>query len=143
MLHILVTALTDVLVSLPSEPPYPAIAPPPDVRQAVPKQAAPTQATAAGASHAPDAGRSKHQGTNRRTPSVTELQAESRHLLQQQAALLNEPKHTAIRQARQKLPAFSKRTDLLAQLSQHSVVVISGATGTTCCESLRMTSAIA
>ncbi len=132
MLHIIVAALADMLEALPVEPPYPTIAPPPGARQATAESARTLSAIAPAVSYAGDASQHRQRGGNRRLPSVREQQAESKQLQQQQEALLVQPAHASMRQTRQKLPAFSKRKDLLTKLSQHSVIVISGATGMTC-----------
>ncbi len=132
MLHIIVAALADMLEALPVEPPYPTIAPPPGARQATADSTHLVSAIAPAVSHTGDASQRRQRSGNRRFPSVRERQAESRQLQQQQEALLVQAAHASMRQARQKLPAFSKRKDLLTKLSQHCVVVISGATGMTC-----------
>ncbi len=132
MLHIIVAALAEMLEALPVEPPYPTIAPPPGARQATADSAKQLSAMAPAVSHTSDASQHRQRGGNRRLPSVREQQAESKQLQQQQEALLVQPAHASMRQARQKLPAFSKRKDLLTKLTQHSVIVISGATGMTC-----------
>ncbi len=129
MLHILVGAMTDMLETLPSEPPYPTIAPPPGARQPASELGNAVPAAVPASSYSGDASTRKQRSSHRRVPTVKEQQAENRQLLQQQEALSAEPKHTAMRQTRQRLPAFSKRKDLMIQLSQHSVIVISGATG--------------
>lgn len=137
MLHIIVAALADMLEALPVEPPYPTIGPPPGARQATSDSAKQIPAIAPAVIHAGDASQHRQRGGNRRLPNVREQQIESRQLQQQQEALLAQPAHASMRQARQKLPAFSKRKDLLTKLSQHSVIVISGATGMTCSDSHR------
>lgn len=132
MLHIIVAALPDLLKALPAEPPYPTIAPPPGARQTTADSAKQVPATAPAVSHTGDAGQGGPRRGNRRLPSPREQQAQSRQLQQQQEALLVQPAHASMQQARHKLPAFTKRKDLLTKLSQHSVIVISGATGMTC-----------
>lgn len=137
MLHLLVTAMNDALEDLPSDPPFPAIRPPPVQRQA-PPPATPAQAAADGAMP------SSNVITGRRaarhwTPTAHEQQQESVHLLRQQEALCSDKNHAKMQAARQKLPAASKRQELLAQLSQHSVVVISGATGNAQCHRCSLT----
>lgn len=132
MLHMIVAALADMLEDLPVEPPYPTIAPPPGARQATADSASLVSAIAPAVSHVGDAIQRSQRSGNRRVPSVRAQQAESKQLQQQQEALLVQAAHASMRQARQKLPAFTKRKDLLTKLSQHSVIVISGATGMTC-----------
>ncbi|KAA6421632.1 MAG: putative ATP-dependent RNA helicase DHX57 [Trebouxia sp. A1-2] len=129
MLHMIVAALADMLEDLPVEPPYPTIAPPPGARQATADSASLVSAIAPAVSHVGDAIQRSQRSGNRRVPSVRAQQAESKQLQQQQEALLVQAAHASMRQARQKLPAFTKHKDLLTKLSQHSVIVISGATG--------------
>lgn len=135
MLHIIVTALADMLQTLPLEPPYPHIAPPPKARQVIAEPAVPGLVNTPAVSHIRDGGQHKQRSSRRHVPTAKEQQAESRLLRQHQNTFLGEPKHAPMREARQKLPAFSKRKDLLTKLSQHSVLVISGATGIACCSS--------
>lgn len=129
MLHILVTAMNDALEDLPSDPPFPAIRAPPVQRQ-IPPQATLIQASADGAMPSSNASITGRRAPRHWTPSAQEQQQESMQLLRQQEALCSDKNHAKMQGVRQKLPAFSKRQELLAQLSQHSVVVISGATGT-------------
>lgn len=126
MLHILVTAMNDALEDLPSDPPFPAIRPPPAPRQALPP---PPQASADKAVLSSNASMTGQRAPKHWSPSAHEQQQESMQLLRQQEALHSEKTHAKTQTARQKLPAFSKRQELLSQLSQNSVVVISGATG--------------
>lgn len=133
MLHILVTAMNDMLEELPSDPPFPAIRPPPAPRQILPQATPASQAAAAGAMPSSDASPANRRTARQWTPSAQEQQQESMQLRRQQEALCSDPKHAKMQAARQKLPAFSRRQELLAQLRQHSVTVISGATGVIWC----------
>ena len=130
MLHILITAISDLLAALPTDPPYPTIAPPPGARQPSLASASAVQAAAASTHLSTDAKIGNQQAYMRHKPSAKEQQDESMHLRHQQEALSIDTKHAKMQATRRKLPAFSKRKELLSQLSQHSVVVISGATGT-------------
>ena len=135
MLHILISAMSDLLDSLPSEPPLPPLDPPPQnssssngspstANTTVNSQVTPTAKS--------DDGASSHKPPSfaKEMPSAKQQHAESRRLLQQAEAWQTNPKQAAVQQARQKLPAFAQRQQVLAKLKQHSVVVISGATGT-------------
>lgn len=133
MLHILVTAMNDMLQELPSDPPFPAIRPPPAPKQS-PSQATPVGPAAAdGAMLSSNASTANKRASWQWTPNAQEQQQESMQLQRQQEALCSDPRHAKMQAARQKLPAFSKRQELHAQLKQKSVVVISGATGVDCC----------
>ena len=133
MLHILVTAIDDMLEDLPPEPPYPAIRPPPNARQALPSPTLAVQAAAtAGNELAIDTKTGGNKSQTYRQPSLEQQRQESLRLLRQQEGLADDVQHARMQVARQKLPAFNKRKELMTQLSQHSVVVISGATGTVC-----------
>lgn len=133
MLHILVTAMSDMLQELPSEPPFPAIRPPPAPRQTLSQATPAPQAAADGGMPPRNASTANRRASRQWKPSAQEQQQESMQLQRQQEALCSDPKHAKMQAARQKLPASSKRQELLAQLKQKSVVVISGATGVDCC----------
>ena len=133
MLHILVAAFTDLRQALPAEPPLPIIPPASGVSPANPASATSLALAASQITRTADAVGGRTRGGHRRVPSVQEQQAESRHLLRQQETLLGEARHAGMRDTREKLPAFSKRRELLMQLSQRSVMVISGATGALGC----------
>ena len=140
MLHILVTAINDMLQDLPPEPPHPANRPPPKSRQALPHTTPADQAAALDSNElaaATKAGRNKAQ--TRHLPSKQQQRQESFRLLRLQEGLAGDAQHAKMQSARRKLPAFSKRTEVMTQLSQQSVVVISGATGTVCCQLLSIT----
>ena len=134
MLHILVTAMNDMLQELPSNPPFPAIRPPPAPRQTLPQATPASQAAADRAMQSSDVITGNRRAHQQRTPSTQEQQQESMQLRRQQEALCSDPKHSKMQAARQKLPAFSRRQELLAQLRQQSVIVISGATGGAYCQ---------
>ena len=140
MLHILVTAINDMLEKLPSDPPFPAIRPPPAPRQTTPPA---RQAGADGAASSSKASTAKGRAPRQWTPSAQQQQQESMQLQWQQEALCSDTKHAKMQATRQKLPAFSRRQDLLTQLKQQSVIVISGATGMvkstehSCCNCMR------
>ena len=135
MLHILISAMPDLLDSLPSEPPLPALDPPPHPTSSSngghssSKTVADSQATFTATSGDGISTR-KTRSFAKEMPSAKQQHAESRRLLQQAEVWQNNPKHAAVQQARQKLPAFAQRQQVLAKLKQNSVVVISGATGT-------------
>ena len=133
MLHILVTAINDTLEELPSDPPFPAIRPPPAPSQTLPQAALAVQAAANDAVPLCDGSTANRRAPRQWAPSAQEQQQESLQLRRQQEALCSDPKHAKMQQARQNLPAFSRRQDLLTQLRQQSVIVISGATGVGSC----------
>ena len=132
MLHILVTAMNDMLEDVPSDPPFPAIRPPPAPRQALPEATLGARTAADGAVLSSHASTANKRAPRHWAPSAQEQQQESLQLQRQQEVLCSDPKHARMQAARQKLPAFSKRQELLAQLRQRSVIVISGATGMVC-----------
>ena len=133
MLHILVTAINDTLEELPSDPPFPAIRPPPAPSQTLPQAALAVQAAADDAVPSCDGSTANRRAPRQWAPSAQEQQQESLQLRRQQEALCSDPKHAKMQETRQKLPAFSRRQDLLTQLKQQSVIVISGATGVGSC----------
>lgn len=141
MLHILVTAMDNMLEELPSNPPFPAIRPPPAPRQTLPQAAPSSQAAADAAMLSSGVSTANRRAHRQWTPSAQEQQQESMQLQRQQEALCSDPKHAKMQAARQKLPAFSRRQELLVQLRQQSVVVISGATGVGSCQTCSATAA--
>lgn len=131
MLHILVTTFTDLLQTLPRNPPPSFLKAPPADPNAPPQQQQKPGANASPRLVPAANGESTKMERAQHRPQVSaqQMQAESQQLLRQQRALEVESRHESMRQARRKLPAFGRREDLLAQLKQQSVIIISGATG--------------
>ena len=132
MLHILIDTFTHALTNLPANPPNPTLAPPTvdstaHAQQQLPNKSEGDSKSAKAWEHE-TARVQRNQG--RAKPSSEQVRAESQQLLRQQRALEGESRHESMRQARRKLPAFGTREELLAQLRQYSVIIISGATGT-------------
>lgn len=132
MLHILIDAFTQTLDSLPASPPSPSIAlPPTSAPKLHAQQHAPqsTNGSVKDTEALPSTAKGAKRVQHRPRQSAEQVRAESQQLLRQQRASENESRHESTRQARKKLPAFGKRDELLAQLRQRSVLIISGATG--------------
>lgn len=135
MLHILIDTFTEALNNLGANPPLPSLAPPSTSALKLSSQQQETAANtvrpdAQSAKGASDGMTRRRQESQRRAkPSAQQMEAESQQLLRQQRVLEGESQHESMREARKKLPAFGKRQELLKQLKQHSVVIISGATG--------------
>lgn len=132
MLHILIDAFTQALDSLPASPPNPFLAPPPI---SAPKLHAQQQAPLSSNGSVkrtealPSTAKGAKKVQHRARQSAEQVRAESQQLLRQQKALEGESRHESMRQARKKLPAFGGRDEVLAQLRQHSLLIITGATG--------------
>lgn len=82
----------------------------------------------------PETGRTKHQGKERtsrqhRRHAPLDIPAESTRLLQRQKELEVSAKHATMRAQRSKLPAYTKRGEVVSSVAGRAVVVISGATG--------------
>ena len=77
------------------------------------------------------AGRVDTSSTKRsqRASSAATIALESKRLLEWQQQLEKDPKHASMRRSRARLPAASKRLEVVRATSNHPVVVVNGTTG--------------
>lgn len=135
MLHVLIHTFTHILESLPASPQVPAL-PPPASSSATASHAqqhkseAVEQGSRALKQPANDSIGSRKTAQGRAKPSAEQTQAENQQLVRQQRSLASDARHEKMRETRKRLPAYGKQQELLLQLQQCSVVIISGATGT-------------
>lgn len=134
MLHVLIDTFTDTVETLPASPQVPALAPPASSSATTShaqqhKSKAMEQGSRALKQPANDLTGSRKTAQGRAKPSAEQKQAESQQLLRQQRNLVSDARHEKMQETRKRLPAYGKRQEVLLQLEQCSVVIISGATG--------------